>query len=152
MPSPIDNALAATKTPATAPRASRSALAIGTVGRIGEELLNCLLESPEYHVVHVLVETPMRSMMPRLQPHQVSIAAMNDLPHTSAKIALPRADDVFCCISDARSYFKRDRAYVMLGKDQIPPLAQIAAGNGAKRFILLAPLSVFLQLTAPAGG
>ena len=152
MPSPIDNALAATKTTGAAPRASRSALAIGTVGRIGEELLNCLLESPEYHVVHVLVETPMRSMMPRLQPHQVSIAAMNDLPHTSAKIALPFADDVFCCISDARSYFKRDQAYVMLGKDQIAPLAQIAAGNGAKRFILLAPLSAFLQLTAPAGG
>ena len=40
----------------------------------------------------------------------------------------------------------------MLRKEQIAPLAQIAARNGAKRFILLAPLSAFLQLTAPSGG
>jgi hypothetical protein len=152
MPSSIDNALSATKALGAPPRASRSALAIGTVGRIGEELINCLLESPEYHTVHVMVETPMHSMLPRLQPWQVDASTMSDLPRTAGEISLPLANDVFCCISDARSYFKRDQAYVMLRKEQIAPLAQIAARNGARRFILLAPLSAFLQLTAASDG
>src|SRR4051812_8102255 len=130
MPPSIDNALAATqKVPAPTP-ASRSALAIGTVGRIGEELINCLLESPEYRAVHVVVETPMRSMMPRLLPHQIPTAAMNHPPHASAETSLPHVDDMFCCISDARSHFKRDQAYVMLRKEQIAPFARIAARNG----------------------
>jgi hypothetical protein len=153
MPSPLDNALSSASTSAAPLRASRSALAIGTVGRIGEELINCLLESAIYSSVNVVVETPLRSMVPRLQPWQVAPSAMHDFVcGVTGKIALPRVDDVFCCISDARSYFKRDQAYVQLRKEQIPALAQLAAQQGARRFILLAPLSAFLQLAATAGG
>lgn len=153
MPSPLDNALASATTSAPTARASRSALAIGTVGRIGEELINCLLESPAYRSVSVAVEAPMRSVVPRLQPWRVSAAALDDLARAgSADIVLPRVDDVFCCISDARSYFKRDQAYVHLRKEQIPALARLAAQREAKRFVLVAPLSAFLQLSAPAAG
>jgi hypothetical protein len=153
MSSTLDHALASGRAPTAPPAASRSALAIGTVGRIGEELINCLLENPLYSAVNVVVEAPLRSMMPRLQPWLVSADAMADLPSaTSAQISLPRVDDVFCCISDARSYFKRDQAYVQLRNEQIPPLAQLAAQQSARRFILLAPLSAFLQFTAPSGG
>jgi hypothetical protein len=153
IPSPLDNALASATTSASTARASRSALALGTVGQIGEELINCLLESPAYSSVSVGVEAPLRSVVPRLQPWQVPAAALADLARVEpADIELPRVDHVFCCISDARSYFKRDQAYVQLRKEQIPALARLAAQRGAKRFILLAPLSAFLQLSASAGG
>ena len=132
--------------------ASRSALAIGTVDRVGEELINCLLESPDYGSVHVVVEAPMRSMLPHLKPWQVSTSALSDLPYATSEISLPHVDDVFCCISDARSYFKRDQAYVLLRRRQIPPFAQRAAQSGARRLIVLSPLSAFLQLTASSGG
>jgi hypothetical protein len=153
MPSSLDNALASATTSASTAHASRSALAIGTVGRIGEELINCLLESSAYSSVSVVVEAPLRSVVPRLQPWHVSAAGLADLarPET-AEIELPGVDDVFCCISDARSYFKRDQAYVQLRKEQIPALARLAARSGARRFILLAPLSAFLQLSTSTGG
>jgi hypothetical protein len=153
MSSPLENVLASATTSASTARASRSALAIGTVGRIGEELINCLLESSAYSSVSVGVEAPLRSVVPRLRPWQVSAAALADLARGEpADIALPGVDDVFCCISDARSYFKRDQAYVQLRKEQISAFARLAARRGAKRFILLAPLSAFLQLSASAGG
>ena len=152
-PSPLDNVLASATTSASTARASRSALAIGTVGRIGEELINCLLESSAYGSVSVGVEAPLRSVVPRLHPWQVSAVALAELARDEpADIALPGVDDVFCCISDARSYFKRDQAYVQVRKEQIAAFARLAARRGAKRFILLAPLSAFLQLSAPAGG
>jgi hypothetical protein len=130
--------------------APRTALAIGTVGRLGEELINCLLETPFYDSVHVAVEAPLRSMLPRLRPWQVVAAAFNDLTPAS-DVALPRADDVYCCIGGTRTYFHRDRAYLPLTMEQVPALARIAARNGARRFILLAPLSAYLQLSMPTG-
>jgi len=79
-PSPLDNAPASAGSNRAATPASRSALAVGTVGRVGEELLNCLLESPDYNTVNVIVEAPMRSMLPRLQPWQVPPSALSDVP------------------------------------------------------------------------
>lgn len=152
MASPLDNAPAFPGSNQTAISTSRSALAVGTVGRVGEELLNCLLESLHYKTVNVIVQAPMRSMLPRLQPWQVPPSALSDCAREASAIALPRVDDVFCCISDARSYFKRDQAYVRLRREQIPLLAQRAAQSGARRLIVLSPLSAFLQLTASSAG
>lgn len=151
--STLDHALSSFQTPTTSPQSSRTALAIGTVGRVGEELINCLLESRVYSSVSVAVEAPMRSIVPRLRPWQIPATALADQSSAGSEdIALPRVDDVFCCISDARSYFKRDQAYVQLRKEQVPSLARLAAQHGAKRFILLAPLSAFLQLTGTTSG
>jgi len=152
MSSALDHALSSATASAPSARASRSALAAGTVGRIGEELINCLLESTHYRSVSVMVEAPLRSVVPRLQPWQVCTAVLADLAHGgAADIALPRVDDVFCCISDARSHFKRDQAYVQLRKEQIPALARLAAQGGVRRFVLVAPLSAFLQLSTSGG-
>ncbi|MEX0961042.1 MAG: hypothetical protein WDZ63_17330 [Burkholderiales bacterium] len=130
--------------------ALRTALAIGTVGRLGEELINCLLETPAYASVHVAVEAPLRSMLPRLRPWQVAPGTFGGLT-PATDIAMPRADDVYCCIDGTRTYFRRDRAYLPLTVEQLPALARTAARNGARRFVLLAPLSAFLQLSAPVG-
>lgn len=136
-------ALVAPGEPAARPQASRTALALGTVGRVGEELINCLLESPAYSSLHVAVEATLASTLPRLKPW---------LLEPGAEIALPPVDDVFCCIGGMRSYFGRDRAYFPVRAEQIPALARMAARAGARRFVLLSPLSAFLQWSAPAGG
>jgi hypothetical protein len=153
MPSLIDNVLGSGRTTNDSPAPPvRSALALGTVGRLGEELINCLLESPHYAAVKVGVEAPMQSMLQRLQPWLVPAAALSEVPGNTEDLAFPRVDDVFCCFGDARSHFKRDQAYVMLRKEHILKLAQLAAGSGALHLIVIAPLSAFLQLTATASG
>lgn len=129
----------------------RSALAIGTVGRTGEALINALLEHPDYATVHVAVEAPLRSTLARLRPWRIdpdALACHGD----AAGSALPPADDVYCCIDGRRSYFGRDRAYFPVAAQQLPVLARFAAAAGARRFILVSPLPAFLQLAAPAGG
>jgi hypothetical protein len=132
--------------------ATRTALAIGTVGRVGEELINCLLESPVYSSVTVAVEARLQSMLPRLHPWQLPAAALDDAwRFEAAQIVPPRTDDVFCCISDARSYFKRDQAYVRMRAEQVLSMARLAARHGSQRFILVSPLSAFLQLSVQDG-
>lgn len=145
-------ALVAPGEPAARPQASRTALALGTVGRVGEELINCLLESPAYSSLHVAVEATLASTLPRLKPWLLEPGAL-DLPSRSgSEMVLPSVDDVFCCIGGTRSRFGRDRAYFPVRAEQIPALARMAARAGARRFVLLSPLSAFLQWSAPAGG
>lgn len=129
----------------------RSALAIGTVGRTGEALINSLLAHPDYATVHVAVEAPLRSTLPRLRPWRIdpdALARHGD----AADCALPPVDDVYCCIDGSRSHYGRDRAYVPVSAGQVPELARLAAAAGARRFILVSPLPAFLQMAAPAGG
>ena len=149
VPSMMATALRATApTPRYPPR---SALAIGTVGRIGEALINSLLEHPDYATVHVAVEAPLRSTLPRLRPWQITPDTLAE-HDAAAGLELPLVDDVFCCIDGSRSYFGRDRAYVPVLAQQVPALARLAARSGARRFVLLSPLPAFLQLSAAAGG
>lgn len=129
----------------------RSALAIGTVGRTGEALINSLLAHPDYATVHVAVEAPLRSTLPRLRPWRIDPDALAR-PGDPAGCALPPVDDVYCYIDGSRSYYGRDRAYVPASAGQVPELARLAAAAGARRFILVSPLAAFLQLAAPAGG
>lgn len=126
--------------------ASRTALAIGTVGRLGEALVNALLESAEYAAVHVAVGMPLRSTLPRLRPWRIDPAALerNDSPAA----AMPPVDDVYCCIDGSRSHFGRDLAYFPLPARQVTALGRLAAQSGARRLILLSPLPAFLQLSA----
>ena len=148
MPPELTAALSSRNVPRSS-KVSRSALAIGTVGRIGEELLNSLLENAAYRSVGVAVEAPLQSMIPRLQPWQIGAAVLDDVAGAAlANLSMPRVDDVFCCISDSRSYFKRDQAYVGIRAEHISALARLALDQGAKRFVLLSPLSAFLQLSA----
>lgn len=125
---------------------ARSALAIGTVGRTGEALINGLLEHPDYATVHVAVEAPLHSTLARLRPWQIDPAALAG-HDAGAGIVLPPADEVYCCIDGARSYFGRDRAYVPVSAQQVPVLARLAARAGVRRFILVSPLPAFLQLS-----
>lgn len=146
-----DAALTALSAETLRPQAARTALAIGTVGRVGEELINCLLESPAYASLNLAVQAPLRSVLPGLRPWPVKPGALDAPYRSGTEIALPRVDDVFCCVGGTRSYFGRDRAYVPVRADQVPALARMAANSGARRFVLLSPLSAFLQLSAPAG-
>ena len=152
----------ALRTTAPTPRyPARSALAIGTVGRIGEALINSLLEHPDYATVHVAVEAPLRSTLPRLRPWRIdpnALVRQDSVRQDSVRqadasgIALPPTDDVYCCVDGSRSYFGRDRAYFPVPAQLVPALARLAARSGARRLILLSPLPAHLQPSAPAGG
>jgi len=64
----LEQALAGAQHAPIAAAATRSALIIGNTGRLGEELLNVLLERAEYAKVYVAVRKAMRSHVPKLQP------------------------------------------------------------------------------------
>ncbi|MGH8618559.1 MAG: hypothetical protein ACREUW_12785 [Burkholderiales bacterium] len=119
-------------------------MCIGVVGRIGEELLNHLLTDPGYASVQVIVHSPLRAAVPRLVPILVGENAYSAPP--AATTALPVAHDVFCCISDTPSYYKTDKAYLPVRENQVLAIAWAAVAAGAQRFVLISPLTAFMQL------
>jgi N-acetyl-gamma-glutamylphosphate reductase len=91
----LDQALAGAQHAPAAAAASRTAFVIGNTGKLGEELLNVLLESPQYAAIHVGVRKAMRSHVPKLHPMVVpgDLAAWD--PCAEIKTA---PEDLYLCI------------------------------------------------------
>ena len=134
----VAQALAAASAPATRAAArGRVALVAGAVGRRGESLLNRLLACGDYAEVVVLAQAP---MSPGLRGLRVALPA-----------ELPPLDDAFLLLSDpgdasARSYYGRDGAFVALDESNCLQVARQAAGRGARRLVLISPMSAWQQV------
>lgn len=126
---------------APAPARTRTALAVGTLGRLGEELLNVLVETPAYHRVHVGTCAPFASWVAKVIPMRIDSA-----------MALAAVDDVYVALGGTHSRLARDRAYFRANLDDVLPIARAARAAGASRFVLLAPLDAFTQMSAIAAG
>lgn len=139
---PLQHALAGGLRPAApAATATRTAFAVGTLGRLGEELLNVLVESPGYARVGVGTCAPMSSWVAKVVPQRVD----DDAP-------LPPVDDVYCALGGSISRMQRDRAYFAASQDDVWSIAERARAAGARRFVLVAPLDAFTQMSALAAG
>ncbi len=78
---------------------SRAAFVIGNTGKLGEALLNVLVDSPRYSAVHVDVRKAMRSHVPKLLPMVVS----GDLVAWDPCAGMKRApEDLYLCIAPRR--------------------------------------------------
>lgn len=125
---------------------SRSAFILGNTGKLGEELLNVLLESPRYSVVHVGVRKAMRSHVPKLHP----MVAPGDLSAWDPCAGMEQApEDLYLCIEpEAKSFWKIPRPYVAITSPQAAAIARRMRDGGAVRIAVITPLEAILQMGA----
>jgi len=113
----------------------RSAFVLGNVGKLGDELLNVLLESPRYARVATGVRMPMQVAVPKLE----AVLA----PGTPAWVP----DDVYLCVEpEPASFWKVTEPYVALTSESAAATAVAMCARGARRVAVLTPLEALLQL------
>jgi hypothetical protein len=122
-------------TPHTA--GTRSALALGVVGALGEELLAALIGSGRYATVHVGVEQPIGTATARFRPWVVGDGVVV-------------ADEAYVCITGAGALLPKASPMVRVRPDGAVAAARTARECGARRLVLVSPLSALLQLNAAA--
>jgi len=105
----------------------RVALALGMTGVLGEELLAALIGSPSYQRVHVAVTQTIVTAASKFHPWSVGSSPV------TADDAVPLAPT---------SPLQR------VGNGQLLAAAQAARDAGARRLVVIAPLSALLQLNA----
>lgn len=127
---------------------ARSAFIIGNTGKLGEELLNVLLESPLYSKVCVGVRKPMRSHVAKLESIVVPATRADWDPCAGMK---PVPQDLYLCIEpEARSFWKIAKPYVAVSSEWAVALARRIRAAGASRVAVITPLEALLQMGMPS--
>lgn len=121
--------------PAAAPAAARSALALGLVGALGEELLALLVGSGDYRVVHVGVSQPIGSATARFHPWVVGQGAVV-------------ADDAYVCLTGPETFVAAGSPIRAFAPSELLEAARIARDCGARRLVVVTPLDALLQMSA----
>lgn len=122
--------------PAAAPAAvsrQRSALALGLVGGLGEELLAALLATGEYRAVHVGVTQMIGSAMPHFRPWLVGRGT-------------PVVDDAFVGVTGEETFVPTASPIHRVGEADVLRAARLARDAGATTLVLVAPLPALLQM------
>jgi len=137
MSSSSQQAIAAEQRPAAPQQALPTALALGMVGALGEEVLAQLVGGTDYRVVHVGVSQPIGSTSARFRPWVVGAGVVV-------------ADDGFLCVADASTFVPAGSPIRVYSESQILGAAQLARQCGVSRFVVIAPLGALLQMNRAA--
>ena len=113
----------------------RSALALGVVGALGEELLAGLVGAGRYAIVHVAVTQPIGSATARFKPWVVGAGTI-------------AADDAYICITSQETFVPKASPMQRVSAQDAVRAARTARGCGATRLVLVSPLPALLQLNA----
>lgn len=140
----VTDALRAAQSPVTRGHPRVNALVFGAVGKVGEELLNQVLANPDYQRVHVATRRALGSTIDKLEP---LFFPGEELPQEAIVIdPAIRARDVYCCLCDTRTFYRRDDVYHRVQASQVLNLAKACLGAGAKRLVLVKPVDAISQL------
>jgi len=122
----------------------RTAFVVGNVGKLGEELLNAVLENPSYAQIAVGVRRSMRTASSRLKPVVLPPAHAAWEPAA----ALGRApDDLFICLEAPRvSYWKVATPYLALSSEEMVAFSRRMQAAGTRRIAVLTPMEVHEHL------
>jgi hypothetical protein len=115
--------------------APRVALALGMVGALGDELLAALVASPHYRLVYVALKQQIASASAKYRPWVIGSPPV-------------RADDAYLCVSDAQTLLPRVSPVLAFDAGHLLDAARIARDAGARRLVVVAPLSALLQMNA----
>lgn len=129
---PHDVAIATQGDAARAP-AQRSALALGLVGGLGEELLAALMAAPEYRAVHVGVTQVIGSATPKFRPWLVGHGT-------------PVVDDAFVGVTGEETFVPSASPIRRFGSHEVTEAARLARDAGATTLVVVAPLPALLQM------
>jgi hypothetical protein len=139
----IRQALAAASGPGVAAR-GRTALVIGNVGQLGEELLHAALECPRYSRVAVGMRKGMRTVMSGLDP-VILPGAVDGWDPVPALGRVP--DDLYICIEMPKaSFWKLPNPYVEVTSEQAVGLASRLRAAGTQCLAVVTPLEAMAQI------
>ncbi|MCX8113608.1 MAG: hypothetical protein N3D71_00845 [Burkholderiaceae bacterium] len=116
---------------------ARTALALGMVGALGEELLALLVASSDYRLVHVGVTHPIGSATSRFRPWVVGQGVVV-------------ADDAYVCLAGPETFVPAGSPLRAFAPGELLEAARIARDCGARRLVVVAPLDALLQMSAAA--
>ncbi len=133
VPAAPAHAALAVDRPRGAQTPQRSALALGLVGGLGEEVLAALMSTDEYRVVHVAVTHMIGSAMPKFHPWLVGRGAVV-------------ADDAFIGITGDETFVPQASPIRRYGEHDVLDAARTARDAGATTLVLVAPLPALLQM------
>ncbi len=111
----------------------RSALALGLVGSLGEELLARLVSASEYRAVHVGVTQMIGTATSRFRPWQIGHGALI-------------VDDAFIAVTGEETFVPKASPIRRYGEAEVLAAARIARDAGARTLALIAPLPALLQM------
>jgi len=129
---PLPAALAADRN-AAAEEPQRTALALGLVGGLGEELLAALLAAPEYRAVHVGVTQTLGSTAPKFRPWQIGQGVV-------------LADDAFVGVTGEETLVPSASPIRRYAEAEVLDAARTAREAGATTLVVVAPLPALLQM------
>jgi len=133
VPAAPAHAALAVDRPRGAQTPQRSALALGLVGGLGEEVLAALMSTDEYRVVHVAVTHMIGSAMPKFHPWLVGRGVVV-------------ADDAFIGITGDETFVPQASPIRRYGEHDVLDAARTAREAGATTLVLVAPLPALLQM------
>lgn len=129
---PLAAALAADRN-AAAETPQRTALALGLVGGLGEELLAALMAAPEYRAVHVGVTQMLGSAASKFRPWLIGQGVV-------------LADDAFVGVTGEETFVPSASPIRRYGEDELLEAARTAREAGATTLAVVAPLPALLQM------
>jgi len=111
----------------------RTALALGLIGGLGEELLAALMAAPEYRAVHVGVTQMLGSAAPKFRPWLIGRGVV-------------LADDAFVGITGDETFVPSVSPIRRYREHEVLEAARTAREAGATTLVLVAPLPALLQM------
>ena len=111
----------------------KSAIVAGASGLVGSRLVVVLLADPNYDTVHALVRRPLETAHAKLREHPVNYGHL-------AEIALPVADDVFCCLGTTIRVAGSQEAFREVDYAYPLAIARAAQLKGAKQFLFVSAM------------
>jgi len=110
------------------------AVIAGSTGLIGKQLLQLLLDDPEYHLVKAITRTPLELKHVKLQN---IVADFNRLGEYADRIS---GDVVFCCLGTTMKKAGSKEAFRKV--DYVYPLelADVTHASGSQQFLLVSAL------------
>lgn len=110
---------------------TQSALVIGATGLTGSLLLELLLESSAYHIVHVYARRSLGVQHPKLQEHLI------DFDQYQGTV---QADTIFCCLGTTIKKVKTKEAFKKVDLEYPIKFAQLQFGAGTKKMMVISAM------------
>lgn len=113
---------------------NKSALLVGASGLVGSELLQCLLNSPEYKKVLILVRKPLGIQHPKLEER---VIRFEDLAKNKD---LFKVNDVYCCLGTTIKKAKSQEAFKKVDVDYPLEIARLAKEMQVEKFLIISSM------------
>lgn len=113
---------------------NKSAIVVGAGGLVGSELLQCLLNAPEYTNVCILVRKPLGISHPKLTEVVISFDEMAQYKDCF------KVHDVFCCLGTTIKKAGSQEAFKKVDVDYPLEMASLAQQMQAEKFLVISSM------------